>query len=235
MYIYHTLCCDLGGIMQGVSIIHYPLSGLWYIAKHVIFVPTDPFQLLHLSASLNVHHAYQTGSSVHTASPTAGGRIVRTQIQLHIAPRSETVEQSMPGWQMEDVFWPFAQRSRVSNKHYNLSFLACEWNQWILLWNLALLMPPTSLLLSTTFLVRCWTAHPQDEGCVGPRTPGQVSTPWRGWWRKEKSCRAWTSLDSPIQPLGKPSDTKTDEFSEKFQTAFGPPPSFSENHVADFL
>ena len=29
--------------------------------------------------------------------------------------------------------------------------------------------------------------------------------------------------------------TKTDEFSEKFQTAFDPPPpSFSENHVADF-
>ena len=28
--------------------------------------------------------------------------------------------------------------------------------------------------------------------------------------------------------------TKTDEFSEKFQRAFDPP-SFSENHVADFL
>ena len=29
--------------------------------------------------------------------------------------------------------------------------------------------------------------------------------------------------------------TKTDEFSEKFQTAFGSPPSFSENYVAFFL
>ena len=28
--------------------------------------------------------------------------------------------------------------------------------------------------------------------------------------------------------------TKKDETSEKFQTAFDPPPSFSENHVADF-
>ena len=29
-------------------------------------------------------------------------------------------------------------------------------------------------------------------------------------------------------------DTKTDEFSEKFQTAFAPPPSFSEYHIAFF-
>ena len=35
--------------------------------------------------------------------------------------------------------------------------------------------------------------------------------------------------------LGKHVRTKTDEFLEKFQTAFDPPPSFSENHVADFL
>ena len=35
--------------------------------------------------------------------------------------------------------------------------------------------------------------------------------------------------------LGKHPPSKTDEFLEKFQTAFDPPPSFSENHVADFL
>ena len=34
--------------------------------------------------------------------------------------------------------------------------------------------------------------------------------------------------------LGTDGDTKTDEFSEKFQTAFDPPPSFLENHIADF-
>ena len=36
--------------------------------------------------------------------------------------------------------------------------------------------------------------------------------------------------------LGTNGATKTDEFSEKFQTAFDPPPppSFSENHIADF-
>ena len=34
--------------------------------------------------------------------------------------------------------------------------------------------------------------------------------------------------------LGKGNHTKMDEFLEKFQTAFDSPPSFSENHVADF-
>ena len=34
--------------------------------------------------------------------------------------------------------------------------------------------------------------------------------------------------------LGKGGYSKTDEFLEKFQTAFDPPPSFSENHVALF-
>ena len=34
---------------------------------------------------------------------------------------------------------------------------------------------------------------------------------------------------------GKPTSSKTDEFSEKFQTAFDPPPSFSENYTADFF
>ena len=34
--------------------------------------------------------------------------------------------------------------------------------------------------------------------------------------------------------LGMPDTSKTDEFSEKFQTAFDPP-SFSENHVAVFF
>ena len=34
--------------------------------------------------------------------------------------------------------------------------------------------------------------------------------------------------------LGTNSNTKTDEFSEKFRTACDPP-SFSENHVADFF
>ena len=33
--------------------------------------------------------------------------------------------------------------------------------------------------------------------------------------------------------LGKPNPAKTDEFLEKFETAFDPP-SFSENHIADF-
>ena len=34
--------------------------------------------------------------------------------------------------------------------------------------------------------------------------------------------------------LGTDGPTKTDEFSEKFQTAFDPPPSFSENHITIF-
>ena len=35
--------------------------------------------------------------------------------------------------------------------------------------------------------------------------------------------------------LGKDPATKSDEFLEKFQTAFDPPPSFLENYVANFL
>ena len=35
--------------------------------------------------------------------------------------------------------------------------------------------------------------------------------------------------------LGTNGNTKTDVFSEKFQMAFDPPPSFSENYIADFL
>ena len=41
---------------------------------------------------------------------------------------------------------------------------------------------------------------------------------------------------SVLTPLGKGGATKSDEFSEKFQTAFYPvPPSFSENYIANFL
>ena len=35
--------------------------------------------------------------------------------------------------------------------------------------------------------------------------------------------------------LGKGHDTKSDEFSEKFQTAFDPLPSFLENNIALFF
>ena len=36
------------------------------------------------------------------------------------------------------------------------------------------------------------------------------------------------------QSWGTGDGTKADEFSGKFQTAFDPPPSFSENHIAFF-
>ena len=35
--------------------------------------------------------------------------------------------------------------------------------------------------------------------------------------------------------LGKGPATKSDGFSEKFQTALGSPPSFSENYIANFF
>ena len=38
-----------------------------------------------------------------------------------------------------------------------------------------------------------------------------------------------------IKDLGKDGATKADEFSETIQTAFDPPPSFSENFVANFF
>ena len=40
------------------------------------------------------------------------------------------------------------------------------------------------------------------------------------------------SFNGKLQ-LGITSHTKMDELSEKFQTAFDPPPSFLENHIAD--
>ena len=43
-----------------------------------------------------------------------------------------------------------------------------------------------------------------------------------------REFEAWNSR------LGKPTPSKTDEFLEKFQTAFDPPPSFSESFVANF-
>ena len=38
-----------------------------------------------------------------------------------------------------------------------------------------------------------------------------------------------------ILPLGKSPATKSDDFLEKFQTAFDSPPSFLENHIAMFI
>ena len=38
-----------------------------------------------------------------------------------------------------------------------------------------------------------------------------------------------------LKGLGKDPATKSDEFLEKLQTAFDPPPSFLENYVAIFL
>ena len=44
-----------------------------------------------------------------------------------------------------------------------------------------------------------------------------------------------SGLLQPAWLLGTDGVTKTDEFSEKFQTAFDPPPpSLSENYIADF-
>ena len=44
----------------------------------------------------------------------------------------------------------------------------------------------------------------------------------------------FTRIPLEFLVLEMPNNSKTDEFSEKFQTAFGPPPSFSENHIAIF-
>ena len=47
--------------------------------------------------------------------------------------------------------------------------------------------------------------------------------------------RLLSSFQNISDMLGTGDASKTDEFSEKFRTAFDPPPSFSENHIADFL
>ena len=48
----------------------------------------------------------------------------------------------------------------------------------------------------------------------------------------EKQHRRSLSIVVHCCPFGRDNPTKMDEFSEKFQTAFDPPPSFSENHIA---
>ena len=58
---------------------------------------------------------------------------------------------------------------------------------------------------------------------------------WHGMWCNWNSSVACICIQTI---KGMHAATKTDEFSEKFQTAFDPPPhppSFSENHIADFL
>ena len=42
-------------------------------------------------------------------------------------------------------------------------------------------------------------------------------------------------MEEDVPILGKGPANKSDEFLEKFQAAFDPPPSFSENHVANFF
>ena len=82
--------------------------------------------------------------------------------------------------------------------------------------------------------------------CKGIRDPKKQSDfplQWTGTYRncvmyKTKICMFGlsTSINASMMGLGKDGATKSDEFSEKFQTAFSPsPPSVSENYIAFFL
>ena len=58
----------------------------------------------------------------------------------------------------------------------------------------------------------------------------------KGRWEGSLSSQRHEIRKDPYTSLGTGDGTKTDEFSEKFQTAFDPqPPSFSENHIAVFF
>ena len=81
----------------------------------------------------------------------------------------------------------------------------------------------------------------RSKNCV--KTLGSFSNT-KTWFRFGFCCfhaSPWaykcpTEIVSVINShLGKPLPTKTDEFSEMFQTTVDPPPSFSKNHVADFF
>ena len=65
----------------------------------------------------------------------------------------------------------------------------------------------------------------------------QASLPERGEDVKTKNIARSSSnfYDQIFQHLGTGGGTKTDEFSEKYQTAFDLPPSFSETFIAIFL
>ena len=73
----------------------------------------------------------------------------------------------------------------------------------------------------------------------------QRSDSWQEFQNCRESCvslltlclklyMSFRQVQHILSSLGKPVPSKTDEFSEKFQTAVDPP-SFSENHAADFL
>ena len=82
--------------------------------------------------------------------------------------------------------------------------------------------------------------HPQDLN-----QPSMANSPVRRWTAEDYPTwghpRAASVLEMSILPqcecpcLGKDPATKSDEFLEKFQTAFDPPHSFLENYVANFL
>ena len=58
---------------------------------------------------------------------------------------------------------------------------------------------------------------------------------WGGLFQTEWMGRRWMWEFCRREPLGTGHVSKSDEFSEKFQTAFDPPLSFSESYIANFL
>ena len=79
--------------------------------------------------------------------------------------------------------------------------------------------------------------------------PDASSSKISWWWNRPPSAFQHPSTNKNLKQLqklqnwtndalglGKPTSSKTDEFLEKFQTAFDPPPpSFSESYIAIFL
>ena len=53
--------------------------------------------------------------------------------------------------------------------------------------------------------------------------------------KRKQNITKKSPIFGPNSWLGTFDATKTDEISEKIQTAFDPPPSFSENYVAIFM
>ena len=53
--------------------------------------------------------------------------------------------------------------------------------------------------------------------------------------KKEKTRNKDNTEEESINIWGEDPATKSDEFLEKFQTAFDPPPSFLEDYIAIFL
>ena len=95
---------------------------------------------------------------------------------------------------------------------------------------------PSGYKLNLVYFTEFYTYQGPCLGIVQRFGPSEGRDWSRGVWISEESRGIELKIFlKPFPFLGTPFPSKIDEFSEKFQTAFDPPPSFSESYIANFL